>query len=320
MILPPLFKKDLDYLFSGIQEKDWFFFLNKNIFITGGTGFIGKLLISALLFANKRLNLNLRIKILTRSKKNFCDSAPHIAFCKNVSLHEGDIRNFKFPDDKFDIIIHGATDIEKNVNPGELLLTCVEGTKRVMEFCKFCNAKDFLLTSSGAVYGLHPAESSGILELDTQNLNNKHTISLYGEAKKKSEEITLKASDQLKIRVKIARIYAQVGPYLPLDKHFAIGNFINDACSGREIIIRGNGSPIRSYMYSADLSIWLLTMIVKDLNASIFNVGGDEAISIADLAERVAFLIGSKKGIKILNQSDKHKKIESYVPNTSLAK
>lgn len=59
-----------------------------------------------------------------------------------------------------------------------------------------------------------------------------------------------------------------------LNIHFAIGNFIKDAMENRDIIIKGDGRPLRSYLYTADLVIWLLTMLLKSENKSIYNVGG----------------------------------------------
>jgi nucleoside-diphosphate-sugar epimerase len=121
-------------------------------------------------------------------------------------------------------------------------------------------------------------------------------------------------------RAKIARIYAQVGPYLPLDKHFAIGNFIADAIAQREIVVRGDGTPFRSYLHAADTTVWLWKMLVRGPSGRAWNVGGDEGISIAALARRVAQTLGSTQGWRILTPADPSKAIECYVPDTSRAR
>ena len=105
-----------------------------------------------------------------------------------------------------------------------------------------------------------------------------------------------------------------------MDKHFAIGNFINDALANRKIIIRGDGTPFRSYLYAADTAVWLWAMVVRGAPGRAWNVGGAEGISITGLAERVASLLGSKKGIKIMTSIDPAKKIECYVPNINRAR
>jgi dTDP-glucose 4,6-dehydratase len=119
--------------------------------------------------------------------------------------------------------------------------------------------------------------------------------------------------------VKIARCFAFVGPYLPLDKHFAIGNFIQDTLKGRNIIISGDGSPLRSYMYAADLVIWLWTILLRGNNGEAYNVGSDQAISIKELATNIAqFSLGTSVIIK--NEVRLTDRNQNYVPDISKAR
>lgn len=315
-VLPGLPSADLDYMFQGLGESGWRFFSEKRLFITGGSGFIGKWLLSALLEANRRLSLNCQIEVLTRSSQRFRKFAPHIACAEGVILHQGDVRDFYFPKGDFDIIVHGATDVTTQNLPLEIFSTCVEGTQRVLEFAHYSNADDFLLMSSGAVYGQHPCDPMGLSE----DYIGALPLSAYGEGKRISERLAYMSAAKTKLQVKIARIYAQVGPYLPMDKHFAIGNFITDVLANREIIIRGDGTPLRSYLYVADTAIWLWAMVLIRERARVWNVGGKEGISIEDLAKRVASILGSNKGIKILTPFDPASRRECYVPDTSRAR
>lgn len=320
ILFPILPKKDLDKMFYGLSESDWKYFANKRLFITGGSGFIGKWLLSALLTANQRLSLNCQIEILTRSPQDFRECSPQIACAQGVILHKGDVRNFDFPKGFFDIIVHGATDVVAQNKPFEIFSTCLDGTQRVLEFAKISEAQDFLLTSSGAVYGRHPSQPTGLAEDYPGGPDPTSPLSAYGEGKRVSEWLACAVGAETKLQVKIARIYAQVGPYLPMDKHFAIGNFINDALANREIIIRGDGTPFRSYLYAADTAIWLWALVLQGRPGRAWNVGGDEGLSIADLAARVASLLGSNRGVKILKPIDSTKIIECYVPDISRAR
>lgn len=313
--LPTLSEDDLNHMFYGLSTYDWSYFKGKRLFVTGGSGFIGKWLLSALIEADHRLSLGCRIEILTRSPLIFSRAIPQIACAKNVKLHEGDVRNFKFPEGNFDIVVHAATDIALQRSPSDIFTTCVDGTRRALEFSKVSHATDFLLTSSGAVYGKHPSEHNVVDESYLGGPDHTRPESAYGEGKRVSEWLACTHASETGLRVKIARIYAQVGPYLPLDKHFAIGNFINDAMSDREILIRGDGTPLRSYLHAADTAIWLWAMVVRGEPNRAWNVGSDNGISIAQLAQRVGQLLDSTKGVRVLMESDPGKTVERYVPN-----
>jgi dTDP-glucose 4,6-dehydratase len=122
---------------------------------------------------------------------------------------------------------------------------------------------------------------------------------------------------QFGLKISIARIFALLGPHLQLDIHFAAGNFIRDAIQGKPVIVNGNGLPCRSYLYASDLSVWLWHMLVRAEPGKPYNVGSDESISIGDLAERVARVIGSGK-FQVLGAADSGWNPGRYVPNTDL--
>lgn len=151
---------DLEHVLEHTREL-WDELRGERIFITGGTGFFGCWLLESLLWANDRLNLDCRATVLTRAPELFRKKTPHLAEHQAISLLRGDVRSFDFPPGRYSHIIHAATESSAKLNaenPLLMLETIVEGTRHTLDFAKSCRAENFLLTSSGAVYGRQPAE------------------------------------------------------------------------------------------------------------------------------------------------------------------
>lgn len=233
---------------------------------------------------------------------------------------EGDVRSFVFPQGQYPFVIHAGTDVVSQDSALDLFLSCVEGTKRVLEFARQAGCSRFLLISSGAVYGRQPDDMPAIPETYTGAPDTLDTRSAYGEGKRCAEWLAHAYGTEYQFTVKIARCFAFVGPHLALDKHFAIGNFIRDALANKEIIIQGDGTPYRSYLYSADLAIWLWTILLRGSDRTVFNVGGDEAVTIADLGQRIINIAAPNRSVKVLRPACLSQKPVRYVPDVTLSK
>ena len=293
------------------------------VFITGGTGFFGRWLLESLYFAKKRLNLATEIVVLSRDPERFLKKAPQLAPCKDITWIKGDVRNFQFPTGIFTHVIHAATEASAKLNQENPLLmldTITEGTRHVLDFAAQAGVKKFLLTSSGAVYGKQPQEIKQITE-DYAGASDPLLLnSAYGLGKRLAEHQCLLYSHQHGFEVKIARCYAFVGAFLPLETHFAIGNFIANALNNKPISIQGDGTPYRSYLYAADLIIWLWTILCFGSSGRAYNVGSDIEISIADLAKMVAEFASPMLKINIAKTALSSAEVERYVPSTARAR
>ena len=176
-----------------------------------------------------------------------------------------------------------------------------------------------LFTSSGAVYGPQPSELIQVEESFCGGPDPLLSISAYGEGKRVVEHMGAVAAQSQGWEWKVARCFAFVGPHLPLETHFAAGNFILNALEGQPVHVAGDGTSTRSYLYMADLAIWLWKILFQGTSCRAYNVGSTEGVSIAELARTVVESTGSSHGFKIATPEDPTKPIARYVPGTHRA-
>jgi nucleoside-diphosphate-sugar epimerase len=312
----------LELIAANTQEL-WGELRGERLFITGGTGFFGCWLIESFCYMNRQLGLGARVTVLTRNPQAFARKCPHLAADTAVNLIIGDVRNFTFPKEKYGYVIHAATEARAKQAaeaPLEMLSTIIAGTERALEFAAACGARKFLLTSSGAVYGKQPAELTHVPETYLGAPDPLDPANVYAEGKRVSELLCSIYQKRTGLECKIARCWAFCGPHLPLDQHFAIGNFIGDILAGRPIQIQGDGTPRRSYLYAADLMAWLWTILFRAPVLVPFNVGSAHDFSILELAQLVAATLNPKAEIQVARPSVPGVAPARYVPSVDRAR
>jgi dTDP-glucose 4,6-dehydratase len=199
-------------------------------------------------------------------------------------------------------------------NPLLMLGTIVDGTRHTLEFARHCGTPKFLLTSSGAVYGKQPPTLTHIPEDYIGAPDPLDPRSAYGEGKRLAEQLCALYAQQYGVQSKIARCFAFVGPHSPFDIHFAVGNFIRDGLRGGPIQIKGDGTPFRSYLYAADLAIWLWTILFSGKSCRPYNVGSDESISILELAHKVVSCLNDSVEVLVMSNPVMGQEPARYVP------
>lgn len=323
---------DLAHILAHTDGSVWEALRGQNIFITGGTGFFGRWLLESFAHANAALALDARVVVLSRNPERFQVGAPHLGSDAGIMFVRGDVQSFDADDvrsalgkqapERFGFVIHAATGASAKLNAENPLLmidTIVQGTRAALEFALATEARRFLLTSSGAVYGSQPPDVTHVPEDYVGGPDQTNVGSAYGEGKRLAELLCVCFQKQHGIEPVLARCFAFVGPFLPLDAHFAIGNFIRDALRGGPIRVGGDGTPFRSYLYAADLAVWLWTMLVKAAPGRPFNVGSSRSLFIAELAELVRAALGPGLQIHIGKAPVAGQPPSRYVPSTDRA-
>lgn len=281
------------------------------LFVTGGTGFIGRWMLEALV----RAPIAVELTLLSRDPAAFANRVPHLA--ARCTLIAGDVMALPEVGADFTHIVHGATDASAELNandPLRMFDTIVSGTRAMLDLARTCGAR-MLMMSSGAVYGCQPWEVTHVGEDDRGGPDPRDPRSAYGEGKRAAEMLCAIYGRQFGIDVVTARIFALLGPLLSLDIHFAAGNFIRDAIAGRTIHVEGSGQAVRSYLYAADLAVWLWALLIEGQPGAAYNVGSEEGISIAKLAKRTAALLGAPE-VEIHGRPDPGWNPGRYVPST----
>lgn len=294
----------------------------KRLFITGGTGFFGLWLLTALRALNKQA-ISLEVCVLSRDPARFLTYHPQFRDQTWLSFITGNIRDFKIPDRQFDFLLHAATEtsMEAHADPTKMFENIVLGTNHIFDFAKTCGVRRMLLISSGAVYGPQPLSLTHQPDDSQMACNTLLPGSAYGEGKRVMELMGAILQQNNGIESITARCFAFCGPGLPLNGHFAIGNFVRDALFNNEIIVKGDGSPMRSYLYGADLAVWLLYLLIKGRAGESYNVGSDDALSIKDLAVKVRDILSPGKVVKVLEKKITEPLVrQRYVPEINRAR
>ena len=289
------------------------------LFVTGGTGFFGRWMVETFLRANEDLALGASAILLTRDPRRAAQAAPHLGADPAIHLQAGDVRTFELPHESLTHVLHLATEAGPDLTSGASFRTAVHGTERVLELAARTGARKMLFTSSGAVYGAQPPTIDRLDEEYPGAPLPQDTSAGYAHGKRAAEQLCALAASETDLEVKVARCFAFVGPLLPLDANFAIGNFIRDALRGQRIEVRGDGTARRSYLYAADLAVWLWTILIRGTSGRPYNVGSDADVSILDLAHRVARFIRPDAAVRVAASPMAGSLPARYVPSIERA-
>ncbi len=287
------------------------------VFVTGAAGLIGRWLVESLCFMNSSLGLDATVVVLTTNQERFRTNAPHLFSDPAVLTIEGNLTMLRECEIQCDFLIHGATASSRQMAADSFyFVNTIEGTRDALEFAIRAGVRRFLYLSSGAVYGRQPPSVLTVPESFSGAPDLCDPASAYGEGKRAAE--LLCASYRNAIESVIARIFAVVGPLIPLKGKFAVGDFLGDALDGAPISVHGDGSTVRSYQYMSDLLVWLWVLLLKGRSGYAYNVGSDDAVSILELARHAARLV--EPPLAVTTGPTNVVPIDRYVPSTEMAR
>jgi UDP-glucose 4-epimerase len=285
--------------------------------ITGGAGFIGSHLAELLL--GKGWEVYALDDVSTGSMENIAQLTDRDDFHLVVEsvLSPAVVSELVH---KCDVVYHLAAVVGVQLiveQPGHTLLTNIQGTETVLEYCtKF--GKRVLVASSSEVYGDHPEEQR--LAEDARRIYGPTTARrwAYADSKAIDEFLALAWHEERDLDCVIARLFNTVGPRQSGQYGMVIPRFVQAALAGRPLEVHGDGTQTRCFCHVAD-TVRGLEGLMSDAATSgdIFNVGSQERIAIGELAERVRAKAGSASEITFVpyDEDFPHASMQAMFPS-----
>lgn len=288
------------------------------VLVTGAAGFLGSHLCEKLLErGHEVIGMD---NFLTGDPQNLA----HLTTNENFSFIRHDVSNFIFVPGKLDAVMHFASPASPNKNspygypnlPIQTMKAGALGTHNALGVAKANNAR-FLLASTSEIYGdpkEHPQKETYWGHVDPTGPR-----SMYDEAKRFAEALTMSYHRFHGIDTRIVRIFNTYGPRMRLDDGRVIPNFIQQALKNEPLTIYGKGNQTRSFCYVDDLIDGIYGLLMSDIHEPV-NIGNPVEMTVLELAKKINEIIKNPAKLTIIEDMRLGDDPERRRPDISLAK
>jgi len=265
------------------------------VLISGAAGFLGSHL------CEKLLSLGHQVIGMDNFVTGNPDNLSHLAGNQDFSFIRHDVSDFIFAPGHIDAVLHFASPASPNPAspygytnlPIQTMKAGALGTHNMLGVARAHDAR-FLLASTSEIYGdplEHPQKETYWGHCDPIGVR-----SVYDEAKRFAEALTMAYHRYHGINTRIVRIFNTYGPRMRLDDGRVVPNFIQQALRGEPLTVFGDGGQTRSFCFVEDLVEGLYRLLMSDEHDPV-NIGNPAEISILEFAETINNIIGNKAGI-----------------------
>jgi UDP-glucuronate decarboxylase len=290
--------KDLAYICHNLAD-EFSAMSGKNLLITGGAGFLGYYLVQSVLHWNSSVEPKTKIHVTVYD--NYVRGVPgwlmHLQGNEQLTLVRHDVIQ-PLPSDMgdFQFIVHAAgiaSPIYYRRYPIETMDANINGLRALLEYArrqksKACPVEGFLYFSSSEIYGDPSPENIPTPETYRGFVSCTGPRACYDESKRYGETLCVNFAQQYDLPVRCARPFNNYGPGLKITDRRVLPDFARDVLSGRDIVLLSDGSPTRTFCYSADAIVGYYKVLVKGRNGEAYNIGAEKPeISMAQLAGKV---------------------------------
>lgn len=281
-------------LIEECARPSWTLLEGRTLLLTGATGYIGRSILKALSYHNSRSKKLIHVTAISRAPDKFLKECPEFAQKSWLQWQKWDLSQNALPAlaHRVDYVIHASgSDM---------------GSKADLQSANVISTQNLLAHHSKPRFGFLYLSSGAAL---AQNP--------YGESKKAAEDLLLKDSS---CPSRVARIYGVFGGDLNLNRHYAITQFLKALTQEKPIQIRSLGEARRSYLYIADLVIWLLRILTHGDFQKIYSVGSEQPFALKELASHMSQLFANRSEVQILGEDTSSGSGLDYIPDTRSAK
>lgn len=281
------------YVFEDIKtitdsNLNWPCLNDKTVFITGGNGFIAFYTVCAILIRNDLYGSNTKVIALVRSRENAQQKYGDLLNRDDFKIIVQDVCSPIECDEKSDFIIHAASQASAYYfenDPVGTIDANIIGTTNVLDYAKKSGAESTLIVSSLKVYGTIFNGKNKIAENDLGYLDIDNYKNCYAQGKRASETIGCCYAEQYNMNVKIARPAYIYGP-AKIDDDRVWAQFIANVVRHQNILLKSNGSALRSFCYVTDTSTALLKILLDGKSGKPYNIANPASdVTIRDFAK-----------------------------------
>lgn len=265
------------------QDINWSKLKDSKVLITGASGMLGSYIARTVIMLRKNRGWNIDISGLVRNPGKLPDDIKN-----EVNIIQQTVAEPIQADVKFDYIIHAASPASPLImreDPVGTIAANTLGAYYTLDLARKSNAKGYLFISSREIYG-QPYENQREFTEDTYGfVDPLSSRSCYPEGKKAAETMCASFAQQYDLNVKIARLAHTYGPGMSVDDGRVQADFLRDVINNRNIVMKSEGKPIRTYTYVSD-AVAAIFKILLDSDDMVYNISSPEStVSIRQLAE-----------------------------------
>ena len=279
------------------------------VLVTGATGMIGSALVDALLYMNAARGMGFEIYAVGRSEAGVRGRFGSAADDPRFHYVPYDATKPLSLDFEADCVVHAATSahpLAYATDPVGIMQANVVGAMNLLEALRSWGHGRFLLLSTGEIYGENPTLPEGFSETDAGVIDAMKPRACYPEGKRAAETLCACYAAQYGVDALVARLCHVYGPTFTATNSRADAQFLRNALAGRDIVMKSQGSQVRSWCCVADAVRALLTLLAVGERGQAYNVANRRSVaSIREYAGTLADIAGVKLGFELPPELEK---------------